>query len=169
MPAPSGSTPIVQDDETYYQLLGVPFAATQTDIARAYREAMKRVHPDRARPERRAAAEEHAKRLNLAFATLSKPEARRAYDETIKERVLQDQIMSRYVGGFATPGPGMEMGGAFGQQLRRELSRAERREQSLAGRSATVHVLLTFVGLTAVIVALILAYALIHWLIGAVF
>lgn len=151
------------EDETHYQLLGVPYTASQTEIARAYREAMKRSHPDRAHPERRAAAEERAKRLNLAFATLSKPNARRAYDDTIRERVLQDQIMSRYVGGFA--GPGMEMGGAFGQALRREMTAAERRERSQAGRSATITVLLTFVGLTAAIVATLLAYAVVNWLI----
>jgi curved DNA-binding protein CbpA len=165
--AQPGSPPIAADDETHYQLLGLPYTASQAEITRAYRAAMKRVHPDRARPERRAAAEEYAKRLNLAYATLSKPSARRAYDETIKARSVQDQIMNRYVGGFA--GPGMEMGGAFGQELRREMTRAERREQTLAGRSATASVLLAFVSLAGLIVAILLVVSLIDWALGAIF
>ena len=159
---PSPPTP----DDNYYQLLGVPYTASGADITRAYRAAMKRIHPDRQRAERRAAAEEHAKLLNRAYATLSKPAARRAYDEKIKVRAVQDQIMNRYVGGFA--GPGMEMGRAFGQELRREMTRAERREQAHAGRSATATLLVAFVGLTAAIVAVLLAVSLVGWAVGAV-
>jgi curved DNA-binding protein CbpA len=167
LPVPPDRSPFAGDDVTHYQLLGIPFTATTTEVTSAYRQAMKRVHPDRARPDRRAEAEEYAKRLNLAHATLSKPEARRAYDETIKVRAVQDQIMNRYAGGVA--GPGMEMHGAFGRELRRELTRAEQREQALAGRSATASVLVAFVGLAAVIVALLIAYAVIEWAVGSVF
>ena len=155
------------DSETHYQLLGVPHTATAKEITRAYRAAMKRVHPDRSRPERRAAAEEHAKLLNLAYATLSKPDSRRAYDEKIKVRAIQDQLMGRYFGGVA--GPGMEMGGSFGQALRREMTRAERRERTEAGRSATASVVLAFVGLAAAIVVTVIALALLSSLVGAIF
>ena len=157
----------LQDGETYYQILGVPYTASAKEITRAYREAMKRVHPDRTRPERRAAAEEHAKLLNLAYATLSKPESRRAYDEKIKVRAVQDQIMSRYFGGVA--GPGMEVGGDFGQALRRELTRAERLERSEAGRSATASIVLAFVGLAAAIVVTVIAVSLLEWAVSAIF
>jgi hypothetical protein len=75
--------------------------------------------------------------------------------------------MGRYVGGFA--GPGMAAGGPFGEALRREMSRAERRERAEAGRSATATVLVAFVGLTAVIVALILVVSLIGWVIDTLF
>jgi curved DNA-binding protein CbpA len=145
----------------------VPYTASAKEITRAYREAMKRVHPDRSRPERRTAAEEHAKLLNLAYATLSKPERRRSYDETIKVRAIQDQLMGRYFGGVA--GPGMEMGGEFGQALRRELTHAERRERSDAGRSATAIIVLAFVGLAAAIVVTLLAVSLLEWAVGAIF
>jgi DnaJ-class molecular chaperone len=153
--------------ETHYQLLGVPFTATQAEIGRAYRLQMKRFHPDRVRPERRAAAEEHARRLNAAYRTLIRPAERRAYDETIKVRAIQDELMGRYVGGFA--GPGTDSGGAFGAALRRELSQAERRERAEAGRSATASVLVAFVGLTAAIVGLILVFALAGWVLGVLF
>ena len=63
---------------------------------------MKRVHPDRQRPERRAASEDLARRLNAAYTTLSDPIKRQAYDRTIRQQVIQDQIMRRYVGGFQT-------------------------------------------------------------------
>ena len=41
------------DQEDHYSLLGVPFTATHAEITRAYRQAMKRAHPDRQLPERR--------------------------------------------------------------------------------------------------------------------
>src|SRR4051794_11287176 len=47
-----------------YKLLGVSPSATGDEITRAYRSAMKRVHPDAQQPERRVAAEERAKQLN---------------------------------------------------------------------------------------------------------
>jgi curved DNA-binding protein CbpA len=162
--APSGASDTAA---THYQLLGVPVTATQAEIARAYRRRMKRVHPDRAHPEQRAAAEEHARRLNAAYRTLSRPTARRAYDEQIKHQAIQEQIMGRYVGGFA--GPGMEAGGPFGAALRREMSQAERRERAEAGRSATATLLVAFVGLTAAIVALILVFSLAGWVLDALF
>jgi DnaJ-class molecular chaperone len=166
--APAGAASGASDlAETHYQLLGVPVTATQAEIARAYRRQMKRFHPDRARPERRAAAEEQARRLNAAYRTLSQPTARRAYDERIKHQAIQEQIMGRYVGGFA--GPGMEAGGAFGAALRREMSQAERRERAEAGRSATATVLVAFVALTAAIVALILVFSLAGWVFDALF
>ena len=166
MSAPPGPpVEAATDTETYYQLLGVPYSASQAEITRAYRAAMMRAHPDRVRPERRAAAEELAKLLNLAYATLADAEARRAYDERIKVRAVQDQIMGRYFGGFA--GPGMEAGGPFGQELRRQMTGAERRERAEASRSATVTVVVAFVGLTAAIVVLLLAFSLVRWAVGA--
>src|SRR4051794_34780190 len=93
-------------EDDFYRLLGVGFTATEKEITRAYRAAMKRGHPDRVRPERRKQAEELAKQLNLAYRTLTTPSLKLEYDQKIKASAVQDQIMGRYVGGFATGGAG---------------------------------------------------------------
>jgi curved DNA-binding protein CbpA len=139
--------------------------ATRAQITRAYREAMKRIHPDRQRPDRRAAAEEQAKRLNLAYATLSKPAQRQAYDRTIRAQVVQDQLMSRYVGGFhVPPANGVD---PLAAHLRRDQTPAERREQAEADRHALVTLLIIFGGITFVVIAALLLWALAAALFGA--
>jgi len=154
--------------ETHYQLLGVPYGASSADITKAYREAMKRAHPDRARPERRAASEELAKRLNQAYAVLSKPASRKTYDQTIRVQGVQEQVMGRYVGGF--PGPGL--GGAqdpFAADLRRTPSEFERRDQARAGRSATITMMATFAGFTLAIIVAIIVFAIFAAVFGWIF
>lgn len=141
----------------YYKLLGVPPTATFKEITHAYREAMKRSHPDRQRPEQRAAAEERAKLLNRAFTTLSKAETRRAYDQTIKAEAVQDQIMNRYFGGFAVPNRESD---PFGDRFRREQTQAEKADQRRTDRSAMVTVFAVFAaGALFLIVLLFLASA----------
>ena len=156
------------DDENYYRLLGVPYAATSAEITRAYRAAIKRVHPDRHRPDRRAAAEERAKRLNLAYATLSKPLQRQAYDRAIRAQIVQDQIMGRYVGGFHVPQMD-DRPDPLAEQLRREPTPAERRAQKQADRDAMVSIVVVFGGVTVGVVGLLLLWALARLLVGAVF
>jgi len=143
-------------DQTYYDLLGVPYTATSTELTRAYRAAIKRVHPDRHHPEQRAAAEEQAKRLNHAYATLSKPLTRQAYDRTIRAQVVQDQIMGRYAGGFLVP---QETADPAARRLRRYPTAAERREQAAADRGAVVSMVIVFGGVTLALVALVLLWA----------
>ena len=155
-------------EETHYQLLGVPYGASRADITKAYREAMKRVHPDRVRPERRPAAEELAKRLNQAYAVLSKPASRQAYDQTIRVQGVQEQIMGRYVCGFAGPG----LGGAhdpFAEDLRRPASEFERQDRSRAGRSATITMVATFAGFTIAIILVILVFGFLGWVVDGIF
>ena len=78
----------------YYRLLGVAYTATNREITRAYRDAMKATHPDRVGEQERQAAEERAKLLNLAFQTLTRPADRLVYDRTLRQEVVQEQIMS---------------------------------------------------------------------------
>lgn len=162
-PAP----PADPDAETYYQVLGVPYTATRAEITRAYRAAMKRIHPDRQRTERRAAAEEAAKQLNRAYATLSKPLQRQAYDRTIRAQLVQDQLMNRYVGGFYVP----EANGTdpLAGQMRRQWTAAERRERTRADRSALVSIVVVFGGITLAVVVLLLLWAATRALLGVAF
>lgn len=154
-------------EETLYQLLGVPYTATPATITRAYRQAMKRVHPDRAHPERRAAMEELARQFNVAYETLSDPAKRRTYDASIRAQAVQEQIMGRYVSGFG--GPGMGAQDPFAQALRREKSPFEQREKARADRSAVITIMATFGGAAAAIIAVILLLAALGWAFGAIF
>jgi curved DNA-binding protein CbpA len=146
--SPRGSDP---DQEDHYSLLGVTFMATNKEITQAYRRAMKRAHPDRQSPERRAVAEEMARRLNAAYAVLSDPIKRQAYDRTIRQQVIQDQIMRQYVGGFHTAGGAP----TYPEMERREPTAAERRERVQADRRAWL-LLVGFAAVFAVVIIVVL-------------
>jgi curved DNA-binding protein CbpA len=67
----------------HYDLLGVAPAAAPEEIRAAYRTLAQIFHPDRLshlKPESRAFAEERLKALNAAYAVLSDPGRRAAYD-----------------------------------------------------------------------------------------
>jgi DnaJ-class molecular chaperone len=149
-------TRTISGERDYYALLGVPYTASFKEITRAYREAMKTAHPDRQRPERRAAAEERAKLLNRAFTTLSHVESRRAYDREIKATAIQDQIMTRYAGGLTVPNGAAD---PFAEALRRPKTKAERLEQRRADRSATVNLFVVFAAIAGLVVTLLLLTA----------
>jgi len=151
-------------EPNYYKVLGVPETATFKEITAAYREVMKRSHPDRQKPDRREAAEEQAKAINLAYMTLSKADSRRVYDIEIKATAIQDQIMNRYVGGFVPSGAV----DPFAEALRRERSKEERADQRRADRSATASMLIVFTGIAVVVIALLLIWALLDALISAI-
>lgn len=62
----------------YYRVLGVPVKATQDDLKKAYRAAVKKYHPDLHKDEPQA----HKKmsEVNEAYETLSNPNKRQQYD-----------------------------------------------------------------------------------------
>jgi curved DNA-binding protein CbpA len=71
----------------YYSVLSVEQTATQAEIKSAYRLLSRRLHPDaEPDPERKARAEETAKRLNVAFEVLGDPATRSRYDRELLER-----------------------------------------------------------------------------------
>lgn len=76
-PRPPRPTPAAGE---FYARLGVPTAATQDDIKRAYRRLARQLHPD-ANPGDEAAADRF-KRVTEAYATLSDPAKRKTYDLT---------------------------------------------------------------------------------------
>jgi len=147
------------DADTYYQMLSVPYTASAAEITKAYREAMKRYHPDRVRPDQRPAAEELCKDLNRAYRTLSNPIERVAYDRTVRVQEVQDQIMRRYVGGFTGPASGGV--DPFAQSMKRDLTAGEKRDRRKSERSAMVSLLSIFLVVALGAIGLILIGALV--------
>lgn len=68
--------------QTYYDLLGVQPTASPQQIRRAYRDLSKLYHPDTTHLSP-AVATEKFQQLNEAYATLSSPDRRLAYDQQI--------------------------------------------------------------------------------------
>jgi len=65
--------------QDYYDFMGLDKKATGEEIKRAYREKIRRWHPD-ANPNRRVWAEEMSKTLNEAYSILGDSKKRMAYD-----------------------------------------------------------------------------------------
>src|SRR5579864_8089291 len=64
-------------DRDFYQILGVPWTASQDEIQRAYRKLARANHPD---VNKDPAAEERFKDISEAYDVLSDPQTRRRYD-----------------------------------------------------------------------------------------
>ena len=92
-------------EKDYYATLGVPKAASEKEITRAYRKLAKQNHPD-ANPGDEA-AEERFKDVSAAYDVLGDAEKRKEYDE------VREMVASGVAGpGFGRPGygPGFEGG-----------------------------------------------------------
>jgi molecular chaperone DnaJ len=68
----------VSTDRDYYDIMGVPKSASQDDIKKAYRELVKRYHPDLHKDD--PEAPKHMSEVNEAYDTLSDPAKRQQYD-----------------------------------------------------------------------------------------
>ncbi len=73
---------LIQNQMGYYTLLGLHPSASPIEIRRAYRELSKRYHPDTTDLPA-ATATIKFQQLNEAYATISNPERRKAYDHQI--------------------------------------------------------------------------------------
>lgn len=64
----------------YYEMLGVPKAATADEIRKAFRALARKHHPDMAKKKEKAAAEAKFKEINEAYEVLGDPEKRKKFD-----------------------------------------------------------------------------------------
>src|SRR4051812_48240337 len=86
----------------YYQILGVPPTASQEEIRAAWKFSIKAFHPDKfasSSEHQRATAETRTRAINEAYATLSDPTRRAAYDRMYEDGVRTSTSTS------ATPAP----------------------------------------------------------------
>lgn len=84
--------------DSYYDVLGVPRNATDTDIKKAYRNLAKKYHPDVCKDDK---AEEKFKSINEAYATLSDESKRRQYDQ-----LGHENFTNASKGSYGGPGGG---------------------------------------------------------------
>lgn len=83
----SGSDPLEPQRGDYYATLGVSAGASLTEIKRAYHREARRWHPDRyvgAEPALYARAERRMRQVTEAYRMLSDPEARAAFDTSLR-------------------------------------------------------------------------------------
>src|SRR3990167_9514391 len=72
---------MVTTKRDYYEILGIAKGASADDIKRAYRALAMKHHPDRVPTDQKKPAEERFKEISEAYAVLSDPQKRAAYDQ----------------------------------------------------------------------------------------
>jgi len=76
----------------YYSVLAVRENADQLEIKRAYRNLMRKWHPD---VNRTSDATKRAEEVNVAYSVLSCPESRYTHDIQLKEAGLSSKLLFR--------------------------------------------------------------------------
>jgi len=80
--------------ESYYDILGVRENATQEEIKKAYRELVRKYHPDKFTGAARELAEEKLKQINEAYEVLSDPQKRAQYDSMFNSQPSTDDNLA---------------------------------------------------------------------------
>lgn len=140
----------------YYAVLGVSLNATRDEVTRSYRNLMRLTHPDHfTDPMERLKAEERSKLINAAYTVLSRPDARKQYDQAVRHQLMADLVMQRYTGGGSYNTPA--------EYARRPAPAATVREQRKAFRSAVLQLMLSVGGIMVIIALFALTTILIGW------
>jgi len=89
----------MKEKNNYYKILGLKLNASQEEIKRRFRELAKQFHPDKYfHPSQKIWATKHFQKLMEAYATLSNPQMKREYDESLTlkaiavEEILEQKI-----------------------------------------------------------------------------
>jgi len=100
-------------ESDYYSLLEIVEGAGEAEVKTAYRRLALRYHPDRNDGDR--AAEERFKQISVAYAVLSDPARRAAYDQArlggpapfdfSRQDVFEEMLRNMMAGGFRDLGP----------------------------------------------------------------
>ena len=72
-------------NKDYYAALGVSKTATEAEIKKAYKQQVKKYHPDLYTGEKKEYAERKIKELNAAYNILSDEFLREQYDSELKK------------------------------------------------------------------------------------
>ena len=86
---------------SYYDILGIDPEAGETEIRRAYRRAVKEVHPDHNPNDERSAR--RSRELNAALETLLDPQKKARYDRLLERRSARKKRQSNPSTGTAGP------------------------------------------------------------------
>ena len=123
--------------KNYYKVLNVDPLSSTDDIKKAYREQVKRYHPDVNHSED---AEQMIRDINEAYAVLSSPVRRREYDNELKSLL-------------SNPAAGANHAGEQHQENRTRRTRRARNKSNFVGRlQIDKHILYAVLGFCAVCV-----------------
>lgn len=156
-----GPKPELDEDADHYGVLGVRYDATTVEITRAYRRAMKLNHPDRYPGAGHNAAEHRSRRINAAYATLSRIDRRRAYDQTLRSRIASETVMERYINGGFSPDDIHRTKAEATQPYRRPMTPAEERDLRRVSLATYISLGIAFGGFLAGIVLVLVLLALV--------
>lgn len=77
-------------DKNYYEILEIDKNASPEIIEKAYKTLAKKYHPDLQDDAHKKEAEETLKKINEAYETLSNPEKKSIYDQTIESHTISE-------------------------------------------------------------------------------
>lgn len=84
----------------YYEVLGVKKTASQQEIKKAYKNLVKKYHPDIYKGDKNFAQKKTAE-INVAYETLSNPETKQAYDEEISPKTTYSYTPPEYTNTYS--------------------------------------------------------------------
>ena len=82
--------------KNYYEILEINKNASQEIVEKAYKTLAKKYHPDLQQGEKKAEYEEKLKLINEAYETLSDPEKREKYNQTLPSDISAEEYENLY-------------------------------------------------------------------------